>query len=77
MFTVESIIDSVHAANQKVINTFVKNEAMRDQLLALVDTQAEYSKDAADRATEMFDTFKASATQAVENAQTYFKKFGK
>lgn len=77
MFTVESFIDSVQDANHKAINAFVTNETMRKQLLSLADTQAEYSRDAVERATEMYESFKTSATQAVETTQTFFKKLGK
>lgn len=77
MYTVESFITSVQDANHKAINTFVTNEAVRKQLLGLVDAQTEFTLDAAERATEMFETFKTSATEAVSTAQAYFKKLGK
>jgi hypothetical protein len=52
MFTTDTLIDTIQTAKKEAVKTFVKNEAIANQLNAFVDAQAAYTKDAVKVGTE-------------------------
>lgn len=65
MFTTDNIIDSVQNAKKTFVNTFVKDEKFKAELIKLVDAQAEFAKGQVKTSLAIAEAFVKNANQAV------------
>ena len=65
MFTPESIIDSVNSAQKTFVETFVKNEPFKKELVKLIDAQTKFAKTQYTTSIELTQAFWKHASDAV------------
>jgi hypothetical protein len=65
MFTPEYYIDSVNSAQKTFVETFVKHESLKKELVKLIDAQTKFAKTQASTGLEIAQTFWKNASDAV------------
>jgi DNA transposition AAA+ family ATPase len=81
MFSADSYIDTVQNGKIQFINTFVKQDAIKEALVDFVDAQTKYTKEVVKTATEVTTTLAQESVKAVGDLSKLdftkeFAKFG-
>ena len=71
MFTVEKLVDTIQNSKKQFVETFVKQEDVRDSLNEFIDAQSEYTKTVVDTATKLTKTVSEEATKLVKEVAEY------
>ena len=71
MFTVEKLVDSIQIGQRQFVETFVKNEEIRQSINELIDAQSAYTKTVAGTVTELGKTV-SEQTSKVAKEMTEF-----
>ena len=71
MFTVEKLVDTIQNSKKQFVETFVKQEDVRDSLNEFIDAQTEYTKTVVDTATKLTKTVSDEATKLVKEVSEY------
>lgn len=77
MFTLDATIDAIQTGKKTFVTTFVTNESVKDAMLAFIDAQTEYTKEAAKATTDVVTTVAKETVSALQNAAKFdYVKFG-
>jgi hypothetical protein len=71
MFTVDTLVDSIQAAQKQFVETFVKDEEIRDSINQFVDNQAECTRTVLTTVTEFGQSVAEQTTKTVKKATEY------
>ena len=71
MFTVEKLVGTIQNSKKQFVETFVKQEDVRDSLNEFIDAQSEYTKTVVDTATKLTKTVSEEATKLVKEVAEY------
>ena len=71
MFTVEKLVDTIQNSKKQFVETFVKQEDMRNSLNEFIDAQTKYTKTVVDTATKLTKTVSDEATKLVKEMTEY------
>jgi cell division septum initiation protein DivIVA len=71
MFLVEKFIDTVQNSKKQFVETFVKQEQIRDSLNEFIDAQTEYTKSVWETMTKIGKTTVDETGKAVKEMSTY------
>ncbi len=77
MFTADAFIDTVQTGKKTFVNTFVTNETIKDSMIKFIDSQAEYTKKAAQVGMDTFTSVASESLKAAQEATKFdYVKFG-
>lgn len=77
MFTVDPVIDAIQASKKNFVKTFVTNEKIAESLNSFVDSQTQYTKEAAKATTTMYSSVMSETTKAMQELTKFdYTKFG-
>lgn len=65
MFTPDFYIDSVNSAQKTFVETFVKNESVKKELVKLIDAQTKFAKTQATTNLEIAQNIWKNASEAI------------
>ena len=65
MFTIDTVIDSIQNAKKQMVNTFVTDPRLKEELSKLVDSQTEFAKGQVKTTLSIAEAFVKNATSAV------------
>lgn len=65
MFSFDSLIDSVQNAKKQVVETFVKDEKLKAELIKLVDAQTKFAKGQAQTTLSIAEALVKNASDAI------------
>ena len=65
MFTPDFYIDSVNSAQKTFVETFVKNESFKKELVKLIDAQTKFAKTQATTSLELAQSIWKNASEAI------------
>ena len=71
MFTVEKLVDTIQNSKKQFVETFVKQEDMRNSLNEFIDAQTKYTKTVVDTANTLTKTVSDEATKLVKEVSEY------
>jgi len=71
MFTVEKLVDTIQNSKKQFVETFVKQENIRDSLNEFIDAQTKYTKTVVDTANTITKTVSDEATKMVKEVADY------
>ena len=70
MFTQDFVIDSVQNAKKTVVNTFVTNDAVKKELVNLIDSQTEFVKGSVKHSLAIAQALVKHTSDAIYSAKT-------
>jgi hypothetical protein len=65
MFTFDSYIDAIQGAKKTVVETFVKDDKFKAELIKLVDAQTKFAKGQVQTTLSIAEAFVKNASEAV------------
>ena len=71
MFNVDKLVDSFQASQKQFVETFVKDEEIRDAINKFVDTQAECTRIVLTTVSEFGESVAEQTTKTVKQATEY------
>lgn len=77
MFTADAMIDAVQTGKKTLVNTMVTNQSIKDAMIAFIDAQADYTKNAIKVGVDTMTVIAAEAVKAGQEAMKFdYAKFG-
>jgi len=71
MFTVEQFVNSVQDSQKEFVETFVKQDTIRDSINDLIDAQAEFTKSVWNTMTKIGKTTADETAKTIKEAAVY------